>query len=168
MAKKSLEADNKMRSGNLLMTLLKRTPIRTFVIYPLVTLLWEIVLHGRGFTPKLWFAPLRILGFLQYRLCGGCRVKHGGGGPGVEKPPDRLVSSGFYAYCRNPMYLGHIIFLSGLALTLRSWLGMLITIAVAVWFHLRVLSDEKKLLQVLGRPYAEYLTAVTRWIPGVL
>jgi len=150
------------------MRFIGRTPIRTFVIYPIVTVVWELIISRGSLTSNLWYLPLMLWGYLQYRLCGAYRVKYGGGGPGVEKPPDRLVSSGLYAYCRNPMYLGHIIFLSGLALTLQSWLGVLITIAVAFWFHLRVLSDEKKLLKMLGRPYAEYLTAVKRWIPGVL
>jgi protein-S-isoprenylcysteine O-methyltransferase Ste14 len=65
------------------------------------------------------------------------------------------------------MYLGHLIFLAGLALTLRSWLAALITIAVALWFHIRVLGDEQKLLRVLGPPYEAYLRSVKRWIPGV-
>jgi steroid 5-alpha reductase family enzyme len=63
-----------------------------------------------------------LWGYLQYRLCGQYRGKRSGGGPGPEVPPERLVSSGIYAYTRNPMYLGHIIFLIGLTLTLRSWL----------------------------------------------
>ena len=85
----------------------------------------------------------------------------------METPPERLVTSGPYAYSRNPMYLGHIIFLLGLTLTFKSWLAALVTIAVAVWFHTRVIGDEKKLIKVLGRPYANYLVNVKRWIPGL-
>ncbi len=120
------------------MRFLSRTPIRTFIVYPVLALLWELLLHGENFAPNLWFSPLLVWGYLQYRLCGRYRIAHGGGGPGLETPPDRLVNTGPYAYSRNPMYLGHIIFLTGLSLTLRSWLAALITIAVAVWFHLRV------------------------------
>jgi len=87
------------------MRFIGRTPIRTFVIYPIVTLVWELIISRGSLTSNLWYLPLMLWGYLQYRLCGGYRVKHGGGGPGVEKPPDRLVSSGLYAYCRNPMYL---------------------------------------------------------------
>ena len=82
-------------------------------------------------------------GYLQYRLCGRYRIKHGGGGPSLETPPDRVVSTGPYAYTRNPMYLGHLIYLLGLSLTLRSWLGAVITVAVALWFHRRVIGDEE-------------------------
>jgi len=85
----------------------------------------------------------------------------------LETPPERVVTSGPYAYSRNPMYLGHIIFLLGLTLTFESWLAALVTIAVAVWFHTRVIGDEKKLIKVLGRPYENYLANVKRWIPGL-
>jgi protein-S-isoprenylcysteine O-methyltransferase Ste14 len=120
---------------------------------------------------KLNFQPLFLLlmlwGYLQYRLCGRYRIKRGGGGPGLETPPERLVSSGPYAYTRNPMYLGHVIFLLGLTLTLQSWFAAALTITVAVWFHTRVLRDEKKLARRLGKPYVDYMNSVQRWIPGL-
>lgn len=149
------------------MRFVSRTPVRTFILYPIITLVWEYLLN-RGnlhFHPLL--IPLILWGYLQYRLCGLYRIKHGGGGPGLEAPPDRLVSSGPYAYTRNPMYLGHIIFLIGLTLTLQSWFAALITIAVAIWFHIRVLGDEKKLAVRLGKPYIDYVNTVKRWIPGL-
>ena len=65
------------------------------------------------------------------------------------------------------MYLGHIIFLTGLALTLKSWLAALMTLIVAIWFHLRVLADEKNLARVLGAPYIAYIQRVKRWIQGL-
>jgi protein-S-isoprenylcysteine O-methyltransferase Ste14 len=149
------------------MRFFSRTPIRTFVVYPVVALLWELAAKGNQFEPNLWFVPLMLWGYLQYRLCGRYRVKHGGGGPGLETPPDRLVSTGFYRYTRNPMYLGHVIFLIGVTLTLQSWLAALITIGTAIWFHIRVVGDEKKLIERLGESYVDYLRNVKRWIPGV-
>ena len=149
------------------MRFLSRTPVRTFLIYPVITIAWEFAIHGGTFVLNYGFLPLMLWGYLQYRLCGLYRIKHGGGGPGLETPPERLVLTGPYAYSRNPMYLGHLIFLIGLTLTLESWLAALITIAVAVWFHTRVLSDEAKLVQQLGQPYVQYLASVKRWLPGL-
>jgi Phospholipid methyltransferase len=149
------------------MRFIGRTPVRTFVIYPILTFVWELIIGRGSVALNLWCLPLMIWGYLQYRLCGLYRIKHGGGGPGLETPPERLVSSGPYAYSRNPMYLGHIIFLIGLTLALKSWFAALITISVALWFHGRVLGDEKKLVERLGRPYINYLTSVKRWIPGL-
>ena len=150
-----------------LIGLLRRTPFRTFILYPVVTLLWELLVNGETFEPNFWFLPLMIWGYLEYLFCGVYRMKAGGGGPGLERPPDRLVATGPYAYTRNPMYLGHLIFLIGLSLTLQSWLAAGITIGVAFWFHYRVLGDEKKLITRFGNPYVNYMQAVKRWIPGL-
>ena len=149
------------------MRLLSRTPARTFFLYPLIVLVWELALHRGRLSFHPLFLPLMLWGYFQYRLCGLYRIKHGGGGPGLETPPERLVASGPYAYTRNPMYLGHLIFLTGLILTLQSALAALITIAVAVWFHRRVRGDEIKLVECLGSPYVDYTRSVKRWIPGL-
>lgn len=149
------------------MRFIGRTPVRTFVVYPMVVLAWEWIIHHGSLAPNLWYLPVMLWGYLQYRLCGLYRIKHGGGGPGLEIPPERLVTTGPYACTRNPMYLGHIIFLIGLTLTLKSWLAALITVSVAVWFHIRVLGDEKELIERLGEPYKHYLASVRRWIPGL-
>jgi len=149
------------------MRFFSRTPVRTFLVYPLVTLIWELITHAGRIETNLWFLPLMVWGFLQYRLCGKYRMTRGGGGPGPEIPPERLVSTGLYAYTRNPMYLGHIIFLTGLTLTLRSWFAGLITVAVAVWFHFRVLADERNLSVKLGPSYVSYTKSVKRWVTGL-
>jgi len=149
------------------MRFFSRTPVRTFVIYPAIALVWELAMERSQFQANLWYLPVMLWGYLQYRLCGRYRVTHGGGGPGVETPPERLVATGLYRYTCNPMYLGHMIFLIGLTLTLKSWLAALITIATAIWFHSRVVGDEKKLIQTLGQPYVNYLASVQRWVPGL-
>jgi protein-S-isoprenylcysteine O-methyltransferase Ste14 len=113
------------------------------------------------------FLSLMAWGYLQYRLCGLYRLKRGGGGPGIDTPPKRLVLSGPYAYTRNPMYLGHIIFLAGLALTLRSLFAAVIALVTAIWFHLRVRHDEARLLELWGEPYRRYLLITKRWLPGL-
>src|SRR5207237_10623575 len=143
------------------------TSLRTFIVWPVVVLAWELVLNRGTLRFQPWYVPLLAWGYLQYRLVGNYRLKHGGGGPGMRTPPQRLVSEGPYAYCRNPMYLGHIIFLAGLALTLRSELAALIAIASALWFHLRVRKDERRLQQLFGERYGEYSARVKRWIPGL-
>lgn len=144
-----------------------RTPLRTFILYPLFTLAWELFLHTGNLWLEPFFLPLMLWGYLQYLLCGLYRIKHGGGGPGLEIPPERLVTTGPFAYTRNPMYLGHIIFLIGLTLTLKSLFAALITVATALWFHFRVMGDERNLAERLGEPYIEYRATVRRWLPGL-
>jgi hypothetical protein len=105
---------------------LKTTSNRTFVLYPALVAAFEFALRGRDMRLVPWGVPLLIWGYLQYRLCGNYRTRLGGGGPGLSVPPERIVDTGVYAYLRNPMYLGHMIFLAGLAITFWSWAALLL------------------------------------------
>ena len=64
------------------MRFISRTPVRTFILYPVITLIWEYVINRGNLLFHPLFLPLMIWGYLQYRLCGLYRLKHGGGGPG--------------------------------------------------------------------------------------
>ena len=85
--------------------LLASTPARTFFIYPLCVIAFELAIRRGDLVVEPWGALLLAWGYLQYRLTEHCRVQHGGGGPGITVPPDHLVTNGVYAYTRNPMYL---------------------------------------------------------------
>jgi len=147
--------------------LLRSTSFRTFILYPLLVVSWELILSDGRLRLEPWFLPLLAWGYLQFWLIGKYRIRRGGGGPGMDTPPERLVTTGPFAYSRNPMYLGHVIFLLGLTLSLRSVLAALITVANAVWFHFRVQRDEKRLHERFGQPYLDYTARVRRWIPGL-
>ena len=114
-----------------------------------------------------WALPVLAWGYLQYKLVGTFRTREGGGGPGISKPPERIVSSGPYRWTRNPMYLGHLVFLAGLALALGSWIAAVVFAAHAAWFDRRVREDETRLAERFGDPYRDYCRRVKRWIPGV-
>jgi hypothetical protein len=128
---------------------------------------WELWLNGGRLRLEPWFLPLLAWGYLQYRLAGRYRLRLGGGGPGMDTPPESLVTSGPFALCRNPMYLGHVIFLAGLALSLRSWLGAAIAVGTALFLQFRVLRDERRLAERFGEPYMQYCSRVKRWIPAI-
>jgi len=145
--------------------LLQSSSFRTFVLYPAIVVAWELLYNQGRLRFEPWFLPLLVWGYLQYRLVGRYRIRLGGGGPGMDTPPERLVVGGPFAWCRNPMYLGHIIFLVGLTLSLRSELAAAITLATAVWFQFRVARDEKRLREHFGQPYVDYSGRVKRWIP---
>src|SRR5579864_2589615 len=147
---------------------LQSTPVRTFAIYPVVVIAFEMIRQGGTLRVVPWGIPLLIWGYLQYRLVGRYRRRLGGGGPGLDVPPQRLVDDGPYRYMRNPMYLGHLIFMAGLALTFWSWLALAILLANLAWFHRRVRGDEQRLLQHFGAPYADYCRRVKRWIPRLI
>lgn len=142
------------------------TPNRTFVVYPVCVILFEWLTRSR-FWIEWWGVPLLVWGYLQYRLVGGWRLSRAGGGPGLDTPPEELVTTGPYRFCRTPMYLGHLIFLLGLAITLQSFAGILLLIGVAWWFDKRVVFDEKRLLARFGGQYSAYARRVNRWAPFI-
>src|SRR5262245_13777493 len=124
---------------------LMRTPVVTFILCPPAVIVFELVL-GRGrLTIVPWGVPLLVWGYLQYLLVGRYRHPRAGGTAGMDVPPDRVIDYGPYRYTRNPMYLGHLIFLLGLAITFWSWFGLILLAIRAVWFHRRVLHDEARL-----------------------
>lgn len=147
---------------------LARTPNRTFVLYPLLTLVFEVIWHRGVPMVSWWGLPLLTWGYLQYRLVGSHRSRRGGGGPGPAVPPERILQHGPYRYTRNPMYLGHLIFMLGLAVALQSWFALALLAGNAVWFHRRVREDEAQLAARFGREYLDYTARVKRWIPGLL
>jgi len=145
-----------------------RTPVQTFVLCPLAVILVELVLHDGMVVFVPWGCALLAWGYLQYLLVGNYRLPLAGGGRGMEGPPDRIIATGPYRYTRNPMYLGHVIFMMGLAVTLWSWFALVLLVARAVWFHRRVLHDEQRLEARFGAEYVAYKKHVKRWIPGIL
>jgi protein-S-isoprenylcysteine O-methyltransferase Ste14 len=139
------------------------SPRQSFLIIPLLTLCAEL-LRGRPRWRTGWLA-LWIGGYLLYRAAGRYRLAEGAGSEGFARPPDRLVMSGPYALTRNPMYLGHLLSLAGLALATGS------PVAVAgllwQWRRLagRVAIDEERLERIFGDEYRDYAGRVPRWVP---
>jgi protein-S-isoprenylcysteine O-methyltransferase Ste14 len=147
--------------------LVRSSPSRTFIAYPVLVILWEFALNKDRLDIQPLLLPIMLWGYLQYRLCSNYRKKQGGGRSGSESPPDHLVTSGVYAWTRNPIYLGQIVFLAGLALTFTSLGAGVLTIVVAARTHSKVLDDEKRLVDLFGQPYAEYRARVKRWLPAL-
>jgi protein-S-isoprenylcysteine O-methyltransferase Ste14 len=146
----------------------RRTPVQTFVLCPLAVIVFELVFLRGRLTVVPWGVPLLIWGYLQYKLVGGYRLPLAGGSPGMDVSPERIISRGPYRCTRNPMYLGHLIFLLGVTLTFWSWFALIVLTGRAYWFHRRVLGDEERLEQIFGAEYTAYRARVKRWIPGIL
>ena len=144
------------------------TSNRTFIAWPIALFAIEALLQQGVPSINPWALPLLAWGYLQYKWVGTYRTRRGGGGPGLSVPPERIVDYGPYRWVRNPMYLGHLIFFAGLALTLGSWVAAAVLAFHVSWFDRRVREDEAYLAQLFGDPYREYCRRVKRWIPGVI
>ena len=79
----------------------------------------------------------------------------------------KVISTGFYALVRHPMYVGGLVFIFGIPLALGSWWGLLTFIPLTLLIVWRILDEERFLVKNL-QGYGEYRSAVKyRLIPFV-
>ncbi len=135
---------------------------RTLVVLP-AAVLAEQALSRRRLRPR-WL-PVMLAGFLQYKLAGAYRIRHAGGPPGMSQGfPERIIDTGPYALSRNPMYLGHIVWMVGLVLVTRSPLALVAAAIRIPWYDARAAEDEARLEKAFGQQYVDYKGRVPRWI----
>lgn len=81
-----------------------------------------------------------------------------------DQPTTAIVTTGLFAHARNPVYLGGLIALLGLALmTGSTWMAILIVPAFLVLHYGVVLREERYLEQKFGAPYLAYKRSVPRY-----
>ena len=76
-----------------------------------------------------------------------------------------LVTGGFYRFTRNPMYLGMLLMLSGVAFMLGNVSGLLPLILFVLVIRLNFIAGEERMLEAaFGQQYLDYKSTVRRWI----
>ncbi len=79
----------------------------------------------------------------------------------------RVISEGPYALVRHPLYVGALVMMLGIPLTLGSYWGLVLVLAFVPLLALRILDEEAMLLRELDG-YAEYTQTVRyRLLPGI-
>ena len=83
---------------------------------------------------------------------------------GIDKEhPDKLITSGVFAFSRNPIYVAFAIILLGQFLIFSNWI-LLVYIGAAIWlFHRQVLREEDYLNKHYCKEYSEYCNRVRRY-----
>lgn len=80
-------------------------------------------------------------------------------------PTQRVVTSGGFQYSRNPLYMGLVVALIGLAAALdKPWLLLLTPIAMLVTTRFLVMPEERYLEAKFGDEYRRYKKRVRRWL----
>ncbi|MEK7287607.1 MAG: isoprenylcysteine carboxylmethyltransferase family protein [Elusimicrobiota bacterium] len=80
----------------------------------------------------------------------------------------RVIEDGPYRFVRHPLYLGAFLGVAGLPLLAHSWIAVLaLTLPTGFAFGLRLILEDKFLLQNLGDSYREYAGRTSRLIPFV-
>ena len=104
-----------------------------------------------------------VLGIIMAAISAGMFKRAGTG----IKPFDEattLVTNGFYRYTRNPMYLGMILMLAGVAFLMGS-IGAVLPVLVFILIIRNnfVLGEERFLEAGFGKQYLDYKSTVRRW-----
>ena len=93
---------------------------------------------------------------------------HGRGTPLPMMPTQRLITTGPFQYCRNPMTLGTIIAYLGLAIAAATVVGVILVTAFAALLvvYLKRM-EEKELAERFGDKYRVYRRDVPFIIPRI-
>ncbi len=85
--------------------------------------------------------------------------------PRTPDAASTVVVGGIYRLSRNPMYLGFLIVLTGLAVYLsNATAAMLLPAFVAYINTFQIKPEERILLSKFGLHFAEYTESVRRWV----
>jgi len=117
-----------------------------------------------------WTLSLSILLLsLGWFICGWTFLTfiQAKGTPVPFNPPPRLVTSGLYAYVRNPMLSGLFIFLIGLGTLLGSLSLIFIFTPLFILVNVLYLKavEEKEMEKKFGMQYLDYKKKVPMFIP---
>ena len=134
-----------------------------------------------GFAPRPWpggaagtgFDYGNMLGLLLLLLGQGLRmavigfayIKRGGQNRRIHA--DDLVTDGLFAHCRNPLYVGNVLILSGLFLVHGNPWVIGLGIGFFVFAYIAItLAEENFLAGRFGAAYQDYLRRVPRFLPN--
>ena len=109
---------------------------------------------------------LALVGFALWLWATVELVARGWGTPLPLDPPQHLVTSGPYAWIRNPMHVGLVALLVGIALLFRSPAFFLYTVGIVavVLAYVRWVEDPS-LERRFGEQYLSYRDRVSGWVP---
>lgn len=106
-----------------------------FCVAGLLLLLWSLISFGRSF---------RV----------GIDAEH----------PDQLITTGVFAYTRNPIYVAFILILLGQFLVFPNWILLVYLLAGGWVIHRQVLREEVYLKGHYGGEYEVYCGRVRRYL----
>ncbi|HZQ43150.1 MAG TPA: isoprenylcysteine carboxylmethyltransferase family protein [Acidobacteriaceae bacterium] len=140
----------RLRTWLVLASWMSRTGLLSFVAATNAVLIVAIVLVTLGAWLRIWGASYVGASVVQ------SREMHG----------EAMLADGPYRRTRNPLYLGTILHIVGLAILMPPT-GAIFCVALIWLFEVRLaLAEEPFLAQRFGEPYVEYRKAVPRFLPS--
>lgn len=90
------------------------------------------------------------------------------GGRDKKVYADTLVTNGIFAHCRNPLYLGNILIVSGLCVVADSAVCYFLGIPFFVLAYMAIIkAEESYLSDKFGEEYREYCRKVNSLVPNL-
>lgn len=81
------------------------------------------------------------------------------------KPTTSIVTTGFYAWSRNPIYAGFCLINIGIGIASNSfWIFISFIPAAFLLYHIAIAKEEAYLEEKFGEEYMDYKKKVRRWI----
>jgi len=88
------------------------------------------------------------------------------GGKDNKVYAEDLVTTGIFAHCRNPLYVGNILMIAGVGILSNSLLYVVIMIPFFLFIYQAiVLAEENFLRNKFGELFNNYCSRVNRWFP---
>jgi protein-S-isoprenylcysteine O-methyltransferase Ste14 len=78
-------------------------------------------------------------------------------------PADQPVTQGLYRISRNPQWMSLAIMFLGTSFAIGSWTAVVLLLIAGIFYHFRILGEEKACLDSYGETYANYLKSVPRY-----
>ncbi len=138
---------------------------RNFISAPIFLFLVGVFLWEYENEEVIWsFGPAVICAGEALRLWA---MRHIGRSARTRKDKARrLVTTGPYAYTRNPLYLGnHIILLGFCILSELLWFAPIALGICFIFYSFIILYEEELLKQRFDEDYLRYMAETSRWIP---
>jgi len=90
------------------------------------------------------------------------------GGQNRQVWANSLVDGGMFAHSRNPLYVGNLLIILGLAIVHNGWAMYLVAMPVFLFFYAAIVFAEEEYLHArFGEAYTEYCRRVPRWLPSL-
>jgi len=119
-------------------------------------------------TTRDWLAiAVIILGLVvRFSTIGWAYIVRGG--VNKEVYADKLVVSGYFGMCRNPLYVGNLLIAVGIWLLHGHWVVMLGGTGLFLLIYISIVAAEEHFLRAkFGADFDSYCASVSRWIPNL-
>lgn len=128
-----------------------------------LTRLWPISFVP-GWAEEVLLVPLVVVGILVW-VWGAVELHRHDTSLDHGKPTTALVTTGPFRFSRNPLYLGLLLTLAGLALGHDSlWAFLLLLPAAVATQRFSVTPEEAELERRFGDTYRTYRASVRQWL----